>query len=584
MPNGRTITITVQEGQQFDQCAGAVAKVDADLCVNCGKCRNLCPTDTIDEFQRDICRLCPDCADSPTQFPEESKRYAPKHACSLACPLGTVPEGYINLIAEGKLELAYGLARDLNPLPVVCSMICHHPCEDECKRGLLIDEPIAIRALKRFLTEEVEAPELKFNQRYDRKIAVIGAGPAGLTAAADLAKKGYRVKIFEAGPAPGGMMRKGIPDFRIDKDDMLDEIEELLDAGIEIEYECMVGLKPSINDLLDDKFEAVLIATGAGQGSKLPIPGANAEKVYDAVAFMNRVNSRMPVDVGKQAVVIGGGSVAMDTARTLRRLGVDDVTCAFVETLECEKEGDVPAPAPLWEIDEAREEGVIIVGSSAPVRIVADWFTVQGVEFQKVKEITCDDNGLKFECEPGSEFTLDADTVVFATGQKADVKTMAERNGLELADSGALKFDEGTMATSNPRVFVAGDVVAARGSVIDAMAAGRKAALSIDNLLQNREITSRIHAKEAKTAPMNEKIYPATHIEKTDPQAVPKDRFRDSFDLVEDVFDEYSAMLEARRCMKCGYSGVDAEKCIGCGVCAEACPENAITLVQADSI
>lgn len=576
-----TVTIKVEGGKEFTQSRNVVAKIDTDLCVNCGMCRNSCPTDAIWEYQRDICRLCPDCADGPEQFPEESKRYATEHACSLACPLGTVPEGYVNLIAQGRLKEAYDVLRFLNPFPSVCAMICHHPCEDECKRGLLIDKPIAIRALKRYATGAIDAPPLKYNRNMDIKVAVIGAGPAGLTAAADLSAKGYRVKIFEAGPEPGGMMRKGIPDFRIDKEALSEEIRRLLDAGIEIENNCIVGKKPAIGELLDENYAAVLIAVGAHRGSLLPLPGVQAEKVYDAVNFMHKVNSDTPVPLGKKAIVIGGGSVAMDTARTLRRLGVKQVACAFIESFHCEGERDVVAPAPVWEIEEAREEGIEMFEKAMPVRIVAEWFTVKGVEFKKVSciEINQDDIVKPIGIDD-SEFIVEADTVIFATGQKANTRFLAEGGNLKVNDDGRIFYDVDTLATSNELVFIAGDAAVARGSVIDAMAAGRKAALSIDNMIMGRCLEDGVDRREPRLGPPEEKIYPATHLEKLNHQVVPKDRFRDSFDMVEKIFDDTSAILEARRCMKCGYSGVEQDNCIGCGVCASLCPVKAISLVK----
>ena len=575
-----TVTIKFENGNEFSKSRNVMAQVDTDLCVNCGMCRNACPTDAIWEYQRDICRLCPDCAEGPEQFPEVSKQFATAHACSIACPLGTIPEGYVNLVAQDRLFEAYDVLRALNPLPSVCSMICHHPCEDECKRGLLIDKPIAIRALKRYVTESIEAPPLKFNRNVDVKIAVAGAGPAGLTAAFDLASKGYRVKIFEAGPAPGGMLLGGIPDFRVDKEILLEEIQGLLDAGIEIEYNCIVGKNPTVKQLLDDNFAAVLIAVGARQGTLLPLPGAEAEKVYDAVSFMRRVNSDEPVKLGQKAVVIGGGSVAMDTARTLRRMGVEEVTCVFMETLCCESDDDIVAPAPEWEIEEALAEGIEMVDNSAPLRIVADWFTVKGVEFKKVSKIEKNENGgLCPVCVDDSEFVVEGDTVVFAVGQKSKTRYIAEGGELDVDDFGRIAFCPDTLVTSNEKVFVAGDVVAARGSVVDAMASGRKAALSIDNMIMGRNLDDGVDRRAPKLGAPVEKIFPE-RLERLDAQIVPTDRFRDSFDLVEGVFDDKSAVLEARRCMKCGYSGVESDNCIGCGVCVGICPVMAISLVK----
>ena len=567
------ITFKISKGKEFKRERAAAARIDSAMCVNCGICRRNCPVETIDEHQRDICRLCPDCSPAPKMFPEESQRFAPQHACSLQCPLGTIPEGYVNMAAQGRFDLAYDLIAELNPLPVVCAMICHHPCEDDCKRGLTMDKPIAIRGLKRFVVEKVSPRPLNFDPHLGKKVGIIGAGPAGLTAAADLAAKGYTVKIFEAGSEPGGMIWHGVPDFRLDKAKFAGEVRRLIDAGIEIEYGCSVGTKPSVKDLLADKFDAILIAVGAAEGTKLPIPGAGAENVYDALTVMKHIHAKKPLVLGKKAVVVGGGSVALDTARTLMRMGLE-ASCAC---LESGKE----LPAPAWEQEEAKEEGVKIIEGVSPVRVITDWFTVKGMEFRKVTQIQQDElGGLKPLTAEGSEFVIDCDTVVFATGQRQKTRLIAEGGGLERDAEGRVKFSPDTLATNVPNVFVAGDVVEARGSVIGAMASGRRAALSIDNLLMGRSLKNRADLKTPKLAPPHEKIYPAVRLEKLYPQPVPKARFRDTFDQVEGVYGEEQAVLEAKRCMKCGYSFVQAEECLGCGVCVNLCPARAISLVN----
>lgn len=567
---------------EFSKERRAVAKVNTAICINCGKCRRACPMDTISEYQRDICRLCPDCTPKPKMFMDESKRYAPEHACSLQCPLGTIPEGYVNLIAQEKFDEAYELIRELNPLPSICSMICHHPCEADCKRGLLIDEPIAIRALKRFVVENAAPAPIRFHQKFDKKIAVVGGGPAGITAAADLAAKGYKVTIFEAGSSLGGMAMRAVPSFRIDKKKLKEEIDQIINAGVQVKYGTIVGKKPSIKDLLDDNYAAVIITVGASKGVILPIEGNNAERVYDALALMKNINGKQITkgtnepgrrySVGKKTVVIGGGSVALDTARSLKRLG-SDVICA------CLEEGDA-VPAPQWEIAELKEEGIDLIEGVSPKRIITEFFTVRGVEFLKVDHIgTGADGSFEITTKEGSEFTVDCDSVVFAVGQKADVRDLAAGAGIETA-GGKIVFDKDTFVTSDPRVFVAGDLVEARGSVVGAMASGRKAALYVDNMLQGRVLTDPVGKDKPKLAPNSEKIYPAMLLERLDPQEVPKRRERDTFDQVESVFDSETAVIEVRRCMKCGYSGVETEKCIGCGTCVNACPINAITMVS----
>jgi heterodisulfide reductase subunit A len=574
------LSITVGKAEAFGAQREAVAGIDAKLCINCGTCRRTCPTEAISEYQRVICRYCPDCAGGPQMFYDEATIYAGEHACSIACPLGTIPEGYVNKIAEGKFEEAYELIAELNPLPGVCGRICNHPCMDDCKRGLLIDEPVNIRGLKRFVTDRV-SPRLKpFIQKYDTRIAVIGAGPAGIMAAFDLSKKGYKVTIFEAGPEPGGMMNTGIPAFRLDKAVLRAEIAALEEAGIEIVYNAKIGKNPTIDDLFKEKYAAVVLAVGATRGMVLPIEGATADTVYDAVSLMTRINKGVPqtitghnrpIDYGR-VVIIGGGSVALDTARALLRRGATSATCVCIED-------DETMPAMPAEIEDARKEGVQFVTCSAPTRILTEWTTVKGVEFRKVSEINCDPHGrMNPVTIEGTEFTLDAETVVFATGQKPDLRFIADGAGLRLNEAGLPEHDRETLMTNREGLFVAGDMVTGKGSVIDALASGRKAALAVDNMLQGRGLSQRVE-HTLTPADSSEKIFPAM-LEELEPQAMPERKDRDGFAEIEQGYSEHQAILEAKRCMKCGFEVVNEERCIGCGICAQLCPQNAISMVK----
>lgn len=573
------VRFTVGVSGTFETPRTAMAKIDTKLCINCGTCRRACPTEAITEYQRVICRYCPDCAAGPQFYLDQSQDFAREHACSIACPLGTVPEGYLAKISEGKFEEAYALIAELNPLPGVCGRICNHPCMDECKRGLLIDKAVNIRGLKRFVTDTV-TPKIKpFIRKHAAEVAVIGAGPAGLMAAFDLARKGYGVTIFEAGPKPGGMMNIGIPAFRLDKAALRAEIAALEEAGIKIRYNTRIGKNPTIDALFKAPYAAVILAVGASKGLILPIEGSTADTVYDAVSLMTRINSDIPqnatatnrlIDYGK-VVIIGGGSVALDTARALLRKGAVSATCVCIED-------DKTMPAMPEEIEDARQEGVQFTTSSAPTRIITAWTAVKGVEFAKVSEITCDACGrLKPVTCPGTEFTLEADSVVFATGQKPDLRFIAEGAGLKLNAAGLLDCDPGTLMAERRGLFLAGDAVTGRGSVIEALASGRRAALSVDNLLQGRELTQRI-AHTLTTADSREKIFPVM-LERLSPQEMPVIKDRRGFDEIEQGYTAKQAMTEAQRCMKCGFEAVDVSHCIGCGMCAELCPRNAITLV-----
>ncbi len=574
------IRVQIGEGKSFQAQRTALAEIDAQLCINCGTCRRVCPTEAISEYQRVICRYCPDCADGPQMFYDEGIAYASEHACSLACPLGTIPEGYVNKIAEGRFEEAYELIAELNPLPGVCGRICNHPCMDDCKRGLLIDEAINIRGLKRFVTDRVGPRVKPFVRKFDARVAVIGAGPAGIMAGFDLARKGYRVTIFEAGPEPGGMMNLGIPSFRLDKAVMLREIEALEKAGIEMVYNARIGKNPSIDDLFRERFAAVVVAVGATKGMILPIEGSTADTVYDAVALMARINKEIPqtatatnrgIAYGK-VVIIGGGSVALDTARALLRKGAASATCVCIED-------DATMPAMPEEIAAAAAEGVAFTTCAAPSKILTEWTAVRGVEFRKVSEIECDACGrLKPVTIEGTEFSLDADTVVFATGQKPDLRFLAAGAGLELNEAGLLDCDAQTLMTRREGLFLAGDTVTGRGSVIEALASGRRAALGVDNLLQGRGLVPRVE-HGLTTADSSEKIFPVM-LEKLAPQAMPELSDRSTFDEIELGYTERQAISEARRCMKCGFEVVNTERCIGCGMCASVCPQNAITMAR----
>ncbi len=542
--------------------------IDSYRCINCGNCLRACPTGAVREAQRQICRLCPDCAEGEMMFPRDMEALTAR-SCSLACPIGHFPEGYLNLIARGDWEGAWDLISAVNPLPGVLGRICARPCEEECKRGVLIDRPMPIRAAKRAVADWAwdngMAKGRKYHRNLDLRVAVAGCGPAGLTAAADLASLGYRVTVFERSPRPGGMVRVAVPSFRLPDQVWEREFSLALGEGIEFAHGVAVGVSPTLEELFGDGFRAVILAFGAPRGMKLPIPGNDYQGVHDALSFMAAVKQGRSPEVGENAVIIGGGSVATDAARTALRKGARRVSMVCIE-----RECDMPAFS--WEIEEARREGVDVVAGYAPVRITSSWMHAEKVELARVSAIRCDECGrLTPELAGEKSVVLEADTVIFAVGQAVEAELLA-RMGLERDGAGRPAVDPASGATSRPGVFAAGDLLGGRGSVVEAMASGRRAARAVDAYLQGKAL----HTEERGVvgAPLEEKIFPV-RLEKLEPMRLPHlglEAALASFAEVELPPDAEELETDARRCMRCGYVEVEHELCIGCGACREACP------------
>ncbi|MBN2025791.1 MAG: FAD-dependent oxidoreductase [Actinobacteria bacterium] len=543
-------------------------RIDSDRCINCGVCIENCPTGAMAELQRQICRLCPDCAEGPVMFPRDMVDITAR-SCALACPLGHYPEGYVNMLARGDWAGAWELVSSINPLPGVLGRICGRPCEEECKRGALIDAPLPIRAMKKEIAEWAYenglAGDRVYRRNIDMRVAVAGAGPAGLTAAVDLASMGYRVTIFEAGPAPGGMLRIAVPAFRLPDEIWQREFSQALGVGIDVVYGATVGVSPTLQELLEGGYRAVVLATGARYGKKLPIPGSDYAGVYSALDFMSAIKSGRPVEVGERAVVIGGGSVATDVARTALRKGSSQACMICIEE-ECD------LPALSWEVEEARREGVTIIDGYAPVRIHSAWMRVETLELARVASICSDAaGGLTPELDLGCGMTLAADTVVFAVGQAVDAALLG-RMGLKTGPGGIPAVDTSSGATSIEGVFAAGDLVTGQGSVVEAMASGRKASRAVDAYLSGAFVEER--DRRPGEAPIREKVFPV-RLEKAFPLHLPHistEEALTSFREVEIPPQREELEQDARRCMRCGYVEVDHGLCIGCGLCSRICP------------
>lgn len=556
--------ITRGDGSSFDLEQSCVAHIDASRCVNCGTCRENCPVGAIDEAQRWICRVCPECTDQPVMRLEQIDEFCTKQSCTTACPLGISPQGYIGLARNGKLEEAYKKIWEKNPLPAVCSHICHHPCEQVCKRGVLVDDPMAIRGIKRYLSEKVDYKRPAYPRLYDERVAVIGAGPAGLSAGHFLSSLGYEVTVFEGNCEPGGMLVRGIPEFRLDRQAVREDIEKLEQAGLDIRCSTRLGKKQI--EALRSEYDAIVVAAGTPHGKEITwVPKWNYDSVYTAIQFMDFVNNdqntcRMPhqnfVVEGKEGVVIGGGSVAMDTARAALRMGASKVTVVCVE------EGEY-VPAHKWEKQEAAEEGVQFLEGFSPKAYCGRVNTLESIDFGKVTDFAKDASGkISFKTDDSSVTNVPASFCIVAIGQYAD---------------------DIYPAADGSEVFYAGDIAGGACSVIDALASGRRAAFDADAAIRGRVLKKAATSHALVKAPLEEKIYPCNR-RKTMRHMRPMEEVSvrlKNFDEVERTYTDRQFGQEALRCLGCGYEVIDENRCIGCGVCQTLCPAgDVITMIK----
>lgn len=563
----KTVKFINEAGKEFSVQKTAVAKINSKNCVNCGTCREVCPVGAITEQQRIICRVCPECTGKPGLSYSEMTSLATEKACTTGCPLGISPQGYVNLVKAGKEKEAYKLIWDKNPLPSVCARICHHPCEQNCKRGILVDTPISIRAVKRYLSEQTEYQPEKYTQVFEERIAVIGAGPAGLTAGHYLARAGYEVTIFEREAEAGGMLRRGIPEFRLDRAVVTEEIKKLEEAGLHIETGVVIT-KQKMEEIKKE-FDAVIVATGAPNSKELHIEGRRMNGVMTAMEFLQQTNHNQDMmhhmaqcfETAGEVVVIGGGSVAVDTARAAVRRGASKVTVVCLESGE-------EIPAHPWEVEEAKEEGVQFIEGVSPVRFTGDIrLALNGVEVCQVTSFEKSADGkISFTTDPEKTQVIKADMAIMAVGQSADVVWR------ELREEDA-------------SVFYAGDVNSAKCSVIDAMASGRDAAASVNEALRGCSLKDVMKQHVLNQAPISEKIYPQTKNKNLRPAGpvIPMEERLHTFHEVEGAFEKTQVMQEVSRCLECGYEAVDPEQCIGCGMCQKLCPKgDAIVMVPVE--
>lgn len=414
--------------------------------------------------------------------------------CIAGCPVNVQIPEFIKLVAEGKFEEAYLKIRETNSLPAICGRVCPQEtqCEQLCVRGKK-GEPVAIGRLERFVADWYMAnreQKVEKGEKKNKKVAVIGSGPAGLTCAGDLAKKGYDVTVFEAFHAPGGVLMYGIPEFRLPKELVQKEIDTVKQLGVEIKANMVIGKVSTLDELMEEGYEAIFIGTGAGLPSFLGIPGENLNGVYSANEFLTRINLMKaykfpecdtPIKIGKNVAVVGGGNVAMDAARSAKRLGAENV---YIVYRRSEKE----LPARLEEVEHAKEEGIIFKLLTNPKRILGTedgW--VKGMECIEMELGEPDSSGRRRPVpKPGTEHVIDVETVVIAIGQSPNPLIKASTPDLKTQSWGGIITDEETGATSKEGVYAGGDAVTGAATVILAMGAGKKAAKAIDEYLSKK--------------------------------------------------------------------------------------------------
>ena len=473
-------------------------------------------------------------------------------ACQHACPAGIDVPNYVAAIAKGKYEQAVEIIRERNPFPAVCGRICIHPCEYKCRRGEL-DDPVAIRSLKRFASDwyfdHIDLSSKPFPVSQSQKVAVVGAGPAGLTCAYFLAKMGYQAVVFEAQTVGGGMLGITVPEFRLPREVIRREIEHIESCGVEIRYNFPIDAAHTVNDLMAEGHSAVFIAAGAQVSKRIGIPGEeeDLDGVYYGLQFLSDIKEGKEIALKGKVIVIGGGNVAIDVARTALRLGARDVQIYYRRTIE---------EMPAWEkdIDEALEEGIVINPLWAPEQIIHQDGRVTGMEFVRSMTVFNEEGRSQLSIDKGSTQVVEAETVIISVGQAPDVTFLSKDSQLERALWGSLEVNENSLATNVAGIFAGGDFTTGPSTVIKAIASGRRAAIAIDKYLQGDR--GRIEIPDEKTSmrvdtglALDEETseeQPRIQVELEQAEERVKD-FRE----VERGFSEKEAYHEAMRCLRC---------------------------------
>jgi heterodisulfide reductase subunit A-like polyferredoxin len=547
--------------------------IDLAKCTSCGECAKVCPVDLPDEYQEGLATKKATYKQYAQAIPGAfAIDKADKAPCRLACPGGLNVQGYVNMVKEGKYKEALEIIMQDLPLPGVLGRICPHGCEDACRR-CEVDEPVAIRDLKRLAADKFDCREIEIECAPPReeKVAVIGSGPAGLSCAYHLAKKGIKSTIYEALPETGGMLRVGIPAHRLPREILDQEIEVVTNLGVEIKTNTPLGSDLTVDDLLNDGYKAVYLALGSHKGIELGIPGEKANGVRQGVDFLKEVNLNGKADVGKKVAIIGGGNVAIDVARAAIRLGAGEVSIIYRRT-----RNEMPA----WEeeIQAAEDEGTQISYLAAPQEVLTKDGKVVGLRCIRMELSEPDSSGRKRPIPvPGSEFDIEIDQLIPAIGQRPDLSAIENVTGLTFSRWGTTEVDSVTFACEREGVFAGGDLQTGPWVAIGAIGAGKEAAESILRYVEGRDMAEGrepvVHDDACyRPIPEDEPTVARARMEE-----LPIAKRKSNFDEVELGYEEGEGRKEAARCLNCGY-------CCECYQCVEACLADAIDHCQQEEI